>query len=75
MKARPESGANRPRRLRRLTGAISFAIALALAGWLLLGMLDVVPLVLKFPGESTVRSHAGASVLLLMLAAWGYWET
>ena len=56
-------------------GAISFAIALALAGWLLLGMMDVVPLVLKFPGESTVRSHAGASVLLLMLAAWGYWET
>ena len=56
-------------------GSISFAIALALAGWLLLGMLDVVPLVLKFPGESTVRSHAGASVLLLMLAAWGYWET
>ena len=55
-------------------GAVSFAVALALIAWLLLGILDVVPLVLQLPGESTVRSHAGAAVLLLMIAAWGYWE-
>ena len=74
MKEHAARAANRPRGLRRLIGAISFAIALVLTGWLLLGMLDLVPLVLQFPGESTVRSHAGASVLLLMIAAWGFWE-
>ena len=74
MKAQSESAANRPRRLRRSIGAVSFAVALALIGWLLLGILDVVPLVLQLPGESTVRTHAGASVLLLMIAAWGFWE-
>jgi hypothetical protein len=58
-----------------MIGATSFAIALALTGWLLLGMLNVVPLALQFPGESTLRSHAGAAVLFLMFAAWGYWET
>jgi hypothetical protein len=65
----------RPGKLRRSIGAASFTVALALTAWLLLGILDVVPLVLQLPGESTVRSHAGAAVLLLMVAAWGYWET
>ncbi|NBS56179.1 MAG: hypothetical protein EBS65_03800 [Betaproteobacteria bacterium] len=61
--------------MRRSIGAVSFAVALIFIAWLLLGILDVVPLVLQLPGESTVRSHAGAAVLLLMIAAWGYWET
>ena len=74
MKAQPKREANRPERLRRSIGAVFFAIALVLTGWLLLGILDVVPLVLQLPGESTVRSLAGATVLFLMIAAWGYWE-
>lgn len=55
-------------------GAVCFAVALALSIWLLLGMLDVVPLVLQLPGESAFRSHAGAAVLFFMIAAWGFWE-
>lgn len=63
-----------PIRLRRSLGAVVFAVALLLTGWLLLGILNVVPLVLHLPGESTIRSHAGAAVLLLIIAAWCYWE-
>lgn len=74
MKALSDKAVKRREKLRRSIGAVSFAIALVLSGWLLLGILDVVPLVLQLPGESTVRSHAGAAVLLLMIAAWGYWE-
>ena len=75
MKAQPERAANRREGLRRSMGAICLAVALVLTGWLLLGILDVVPLVLQLPGESAVRSHAGAAVLLFMIATWGYWET
>lgn len=64
----------RREKLRRTVGAVSFAVALVCTVWLLLGLLDVVPLVLQIPGESAVRSHAGASVLFFMTAAWGYWE-
>ena len=74
LKAQSAKAAKRPETLRRLIGAVSFAVALVLSGWLLLGIMDVVPLVLQLPGESTVRTHAGAAVLLLMIAAWGYWE-
>ena len=74
MKAQSAKAAKRPETLRRLIGAVSFAVALVLSGWLLLGIMDVVPLVLQLPGESTVRTHAGAAVLLLIIAAWGYWE-
>ena len=61
-------------KLRRNIGAASFALALAFIAWLLLGMLDVVPLVLLLPGESTLRTHATAAVACLMVAAWGFWD-
>ena len=63
-----------PSRMRRALGAVCLAVALLLTGWLLLGILNVVPLVLHLPGASTIRSHAGAAVLLLMIAAGCYWE-
>lgn len=66
--------ANRPERLRRSIAAGCFVVGLLLSGWLLLAMLDMVPLALPLPGESPVRSHAGATVLFFMIAAWGYWE-
>ena len=74
LKAQSGKLAKRPKALRRFVGAISFAVAMVFTAWLLLGILNVVPLLLQLPGESTVRSHAGAAVLLLMVAAWGFWE-
>ncbi len=60
--------------LRRAIGAGSFALALAFIAWLSLGILEVVPLVMQLPGESAARTHAGAAVACLMVAAWGYWN-
>ena len=58
--------------LRHLAGIFFFALALLFTGWLLLGMLGVVPLLMQLPGESTVRTHASAAVLFFMFAAWGF---
>jgi len=74
LKVQSERAASRSQKLRRALGVTCFAVAMVFAGWLLLGILDVVPLLLQLPGESTVRSHAGAAVLLLMIAAWCFWE-
>lgn len=61
-------------KLRRAIGAGSFALALAFIAWLPLGILDFIPLVMQLPGESALRTHAGAAVVCLMVAAWGYWN-
>jgi len=65
---------NKTGKLRRTIGAGSFALALVFTGWLPLGILNVVPLVLELPGESMLRTHAGIAVASLMVAAWGYWR-
>ena len=64
-----------PQGLRRLVGIFFFSVALLFSGWLLLGLFGVVPLILQFPGESSVRTHASAAVLFFMFAAWGFWES
>ena len=55
-------------------GRCAFALALVCIAWLPLGILEVVPFVLKWPGESSLRLHAGAAVGSLLVAAWGFWE-
>jgi hypothetical protein len=74
LKTKSNSVTSRPRKLRRAIGSGFFVAALMFTAWLPLGILDVVPFVMHLPGESMVRSHAGAAVLSFMLAAWGFWE-
>jgi hypothetical protein len=45
------------------------------AVWLLLGMSEIVSLMLTIPGETSFRTHASLTVLLLMVASWGYWNS
>ncbi len=42
--------------------------------WIPLGIFEIVPLLLKLPGESAVRTHAGVAVACLLLSSWCYWE-
>jgi hypothetical protein len=72
---RPNPVKSGPGKTRRLIGMAAFAAALIFAGWLLLGILGVLPLLFHLPGESALRSHAGAAVFLLLVAAWAFWET
>jgi hypothetical protein len=49
-------------------------LATLFIAWLPLGMLEFVPFVLQIPGESLLRTHAGAAVASLMVTAWAWWE-
>ncbi len=52
-----------------------FMLAVLFILWLPLGILEIVPFIFALPGESELRSHAGIAVSLLLLAAWGFWES
>jgi uncharacterized membrane protein len=62
------------KKLRLTLARCSLGLAIVLILWLAFGLLNLVPLTLQLPGESKLRTLAGAAVALLMLAAWGYWE-
>lgn len=59
---------------RRTIGRAAIVLATVFIIWLPAGILDIVPFVFSLPGESGLRSHAGAAVLCLLVAAWGYWN-
>lgn len=59
---------------RRTIGRVAIVFAAVFSVWLPAGMLDIVPFVLSVPGQSGLRSHAGAAVVCLLVAAWAYWN-
>ena len=59
---------------RRAVGVLFLVIAALQIMWLPLGILEVLPFVLQFPGTSPLRSHAGATVASLGIAAWAWWD-
>ena len=59
---------------RRAIGVLFLVIAALQILWLPLGIIEVLPFVLQFPGESPLRSHAGATVASLGIAAWAWWD-
>lgn len=61
-------------KLRHRTGVSALALGLLFVVWLPLGLFHVVPFVFKLAGETALRTHAGAAVACLMVAAWGFWE-
>lgn len=65
----------RNRRVQQAVGSAALSLAAVFVPWLPLGILGVVPFVLEIPGESSLRLHAGAAVLCLLIAAWGFWES
>jgi hypothetical protein len=70
-----QAGSGRGARVRRITGLVGGALAAVFIAWLPLGILGFVPFVLEIPGESDLRTHAGAAVACLMVTAWAYWES
>lgn len=62
-------------KFRRGAGLAGGVLAILFMAWLPLGILDLVPFVLQIPGESLLRTHAGAAVACLMVTAWACWES
>tara|TARA_B100001057_G_C22514559_1_gene819329 strand:+ start:502 stop:690 length:189 start_codon:yes stop_codon:yes gene_type:complete len=50
-----------------------FSGSLALI-WLLLGMINVVPLLIELPEVTRIRAHASLAVLLLLIGSWAFWN-
>ena len=71
----PKALPGRLARYRRSTGLIGGGLSVVFLAWLPLGILGIVPFALQIPGESLLRTHAGAAVTCLMVTAWAYWET
>lgn len=59
---------------RRTLGRIAWLAAVLFILWLPAGILKILPFVLTLPGESSLRVHAAAAVVCLLVAAWAYWE-
>jgi hypothetical protein len=62
------------RTTRRTIGRAAILFAIVFTAWLPAGILDLVPFVFLLPGHSGLRSHAGAAVACLLVAAWAYWN-
>ena len=56
---------------RRTIGRAAIVLATVFIIWLPAGILDIVPFVFSLPGESGLRSHAGAAVARTDLAPEG----
>ncbi len=59
---------------RILIARVALLVGMVSIAWLAAGALQLVPLVLSLPGESSIRVHAAVTVACLLLAAWGYWN-
>jgi hypothetical protein len=62
------------RNARRSIGRAAILLAIVFTAWLPAGLLGLVPFVFLLPGQSGLRSHAGAAVACLLVAAWAYWN-
>lgn len=59
---------------RKNIARITFLLALISLGWLILGMLELVPLIIHIPGETNLRAHASVTLLFLLFASWAFWN-
>jgi hypothetical protein len=59
---------------RKRFARIAFLLALISLAWLILGILELAPLLFQIPGETSLRTHASATVLFLLFASWAFWS-
>ena len=41
---------------------------------LILGMINVVPLLIELPQETSIRAHASLTVIFLLIGSWAFWN-
>ena len=58
---------------KKIGKAALFLGSLALI-WLILGMINIVPLFIELPEVTRVRAHASLAVLLLLIGSWAFWN-
>ena len=59
---------------RKRFARVTFFLAVISLAWLILGILELTPLLFQIPGETNLRTHASATVLFLLFASWAFWN-
>ena len=60
--------------LKKIIGKLCLTVSFIAIAWLVLGMLNIIPLSLSIPGTTEVRSHATFAVIFLLIASWAFWN-
>jgi hypothetical protein len=60
--------------MKRKIGIVALVLGSLALVWLLLGMINVVPLLIELPQETSIRAHASLAVIFLLIGSWAFWN-
>mgnify|MGYP005663363215 CR=1 FL=1 len=60
--------------MKRKIGIAALALGSLALIWLILGMINVVPLLIELPQETSIRAHASLTVIFLLIGSWAFWN-
>ena len=60
--------------MKRKIGTVAIDLGSLALVWLILGMINVVPLLIGLPQETSVRAHASLAVIFLLIGSWAFWN-
>ena len=60
--------------MNRKIGKAALGLGLLSVIWLILGMINVVPLLIELPQETSIRAHASLAVIFLLIGSWAFWN-
>jgi|TARA_B110000444_G_C18524752_1_gene448296 hypothetical protein len=61
--------------MRHYIATLAAVLAVLSTFWLFLGMFSIVPLLFEIPGETSLRTHASITLIFLLIASWGFWNS
>ena len=60
--------------MKRKIGIAALVLGFLALVWLILGMINVVPLLIELPQETSIRAHASLAVIFLLIGSWAFWN-
>ena len=60
--------------MKRKIGTVAIVLGSLALVWLILGMINVVPLLIELPQETSIRAHASLAVIFLLIGSWAFWN-
>jgi len=60
--------------MKKKIGQVSLVLAFIAVVWLVLGMLNIIPLWIELSQETSVRAHASVAVIFLLIGSWAFWN-
>ena len=60
--------------MKRKIGIAALVLGSLALIWLILGMINVVPLLIELPQETSIRAHASLTVIFLLIGSWSFWN-